>query len=67
MTIIHYLNQFFGQIGGEEHADHPYEIRETVVGPGMMLKSLLSEENTVVATIICGDNYYSDHTDETNE
>ena len=56
MKIIHYLNQFFGQIGGEEHADHPYEIRETVVGPGMMLKSLLSEENTVVATIICGDN-----------
>ncbi len=27
MKIIHYINQFFGQIGGEEKADYPFEIR----------------------------------------
>lgn len=64
MKIIHYINQFFGQIGGEEKADYPFEIRETVVGPGMMLKGLLEDTNEIVATILCGDNYFSDHTDE---
>lgn len=67
MKIIHYLNQFFGQIGGEEHADHPFEVSDAVIGPGMMLKSLLSEKNEIVATILCGDNYYSDHTEEAND
>ena len=27
MRAIYYLNQFFGQIGGEEAADHPTEIQ----------------------------------------
>jgi len=67
MKIVHYINQFFGQIGGEEMADHPYEVREAIVGPGMMLKSLLSEGNEIVATIICGDNYFSDNTEEVEE
>ena len=67
MRIVHYINQFFGQIGGEEMADHPYEVREAIVGPGMMLKSLLNEGNEIVATIICGDNYFSDNTEEVEE
>lgn len=67
MKIIHYINQFFGQIGGEEMADHPYEVRASVVGPGMMLKSLLEEENEIAATILCGDNYFSDNTEEVEE
>lgn len=67
MKIIHYINQFFGQIGGEEMADHPFEVREAVVGPGMMLKSLLDEGNEIVATILCGDNYFSDYTEEVED
>ncbi len=67
MKIVHYINQFFGQIGGEEKADYPFEVREKIVGPGMMLNSLLAEENSIVATIICGDNYFTDHTDEVSE
>ncbi len=55
---IHYINQFFGQIGGEEKADHPPEIREGVVGPGMLLKNLLTPEVDVTHTIICGDNFF---------
>ncbi len=55
--IVHYINQFFGGIGGEETADHKPEVREGVVGPGMGLSKALEGKATVVATVICGDNY----------
>ncbi len=35
--VIHYINQFFGGIGGEEKADVTPEVRDGVVGPGMAL------------------------------
>ena len=28
MKIIHYINQFYAQIGGEEKADTPLSVRE---------------------------------------
>ena len=35
LRVVHYINQFFAQIGGEEKADYPAEIRVgEVVGPG---------------------------------
>ena len=55
--IIHYINQFFGGIGGEEKADIGPEVREGVVGPGMALANGLKGDAEIVATIICGDNY----------
>lgn len=55
--VIHYINQFFGGIGGEEKADIPPEVREGVVGPGLGLKKGLEGTAEIVATIICGDNY----------
>ena len=34
ITVVHYINQFFAQIGGEEKADYPAELRVgEVVGP----------------------------------
>jgi glycine/betaine/sarcosine/D-proline reductase family selenoprotein B len=56
---VHYINQFFGQIGGEEKADYEPEIREGVVGPGLLLKNLLAPDIDVTHTIICGDNFFS--------
>jgi glycine reductase len=52
---IHYINQFFGQIGGEEEADYPPSIEEGTVGPANLLDQLLDAE--VTHTVICGDNY----------
>lgn len=62
--IVHYINQFFGGIGGEEKADTPPEVRDGVVGPGLGLKKGLEGTADIVATIICGDNYCVSHQEE---
>jgi glycine reductase complex component B subunit gamma len=59
LKIVHYLNQFFGQIGGEDKADVGFSVREEPVGPGMALRNALGDKAEIVATVICGDNYYS--------
>jgi glycine reductase len=62
--IVHYINQFYAGIGGEEKADIRPEIREGVVGPGMALKGALGSEATVVATVICGDSYFASNMEQ---
>ncbi len=62
--IVHYINQFYAGIGGEEMADHRPELREGFVGPGMQIEKLFEGEGTVVGTVICGDGYYGEHTDQ---
>lgn len=62
--VIHYINQFYAGIGGEEKADFQPEIREGVVGPGMALKAALGSEAEIVATVICGDSYFASNMDE---
>ena len=52
---ILYINQFFGQIGGEEKAGIEPEIHESQIGPAMQLEKELNAD--VTHTIICGDNY----------
>ncbi len=63
MRIVHYMNQFFGQIGAESEADYQLEVRKGAVGPGRLLNSFLGEDSEVVATIICGDNYFAENAD----
>ena len=62
--VIHYINQFYANIGGEEKADYKPEIREGVVGPGMAFKGAFKGEAEIVATIICGDSYFASNMDE---
>ena len=58
----------FGQIGGEEAADHPTEIQRGAVGAAGAFQKRFSEEELEVAfTIICGDNYFAEHTEEVLE
>jgi glycine reductase len=57
MRVVHYLNQFFGGLGGEEKAGTPLEVREGAVGPGLLLEQLLGGDAKVVMTLVCGDNY----------
>ena len=64
MRVVHYLNQFFGGIGGEEQAGLPPEIRPGAVGPGRLLEQVLGDGTQVVTTIICGDNYAAENVQE---
>ena len=57
MRVVHYVNQFFAGLGGEEQAGAPLEIRDGAVGPGKLLEQLLGGDAQVVATLVCGDNY----------
>jgi len=61
IRVVHYLNQFFGQIGGEDKAHMPPQIREGIVGPGMAFKQAFKGEAEIVATIICGDSYFNEN------
>lgn len=61
--IVHYINQFFAGIGGEEKADIVPEVREGAVGPGTALEKALGEEYEIAATVICGDNYFGENLD----
>jgi glycine reductase complex component B subunit gamma len=57
MRVVHYLNQFFGGVGGEESAGFTLETRDGAVGPGKLLEQLLGDDAQVVLTLVCGDNY----------
>ena len=56
LKVIHYTNQFFGQLGGEEQAGAELQIRSGAIGPGLAVKKALGDKGDVVATVICGDN-----------
>ena len=63
---IVYLNQFFGQIGGEDKADFAPEIREGLVGASMAFNAALKNAE-VTHTLICGDNFMGSNEEEAVE
>ena len=65
--VVHYINQFFAQIGGEEMAHVAPELREGFVGPGMALNTAWKGEAEIVKTIVCGDSYFAEHEKEAKE
>ncbi len=56
MRIVHYLNQFFGGIGGEDQAEYPLTVSEGPLGPGRLLAERLGGAACIAATVVCGDN-----------
>ena len=65
IKVVHYINQFFAQIGGEEKADYPAELRVgEVVGPGMAFMANFKDEAEIIATIVCGDSYFNENLDK---
>ncbi len=65
--VVHYINQFFANIGGEEMAHVAPEMREGIVGPGLAFNQAWKGEAEVVNTIICGDSYFAEHEKEAKE
>ena len=65
--VVHYINQFFANIGGEEMAHIAPELREGKVGPGLAFETAWKGEAVIVNTIICGDSYFAEHEKEAKE
>ena len=59
-----YLNQFFGQIGGEDQAGYPAEVKEGLVGAAGAFQQALGDNVEITHTIICGDNYMGSDTEK---
>jgi len=62
--VVHYINQFYAGIGGEEFADHKPEVRDGSVGPGMALTGAFGDKAEIVKTIVCGDSYFNENVTE---
>jgi len=61
LKVIHYINQFYAGIGGEEKADIKPELREGAVGPGAAFTAAFGDKAQITHTIICGDSYFNEN------
>lgn len=59
--VVHYINQFFAGIGGEEKADISPEKRTELPPVSQQLGKLLGENAEVVGVVICGDSYFNEN------
>jgi len=57
IRVVHYLNQFFTGVGGEDAAGMAPTSVAGPVGPGRRLADLLGSDYEIVATVSCGDDY----------
>ncbi|MGF6376087.1 betaine reductase [Clostridiales Family XIII bacterium PM5-7] len=60
--ILFYTNQFFGQIGGEEFAYQEPFVEDGIRGNANAFAPKI-EGGEIVATIVCGDNYFVENMD----
>jgi len=63
VRAVHYLNQFFAGLGGEEAAEAPPTRLAGAVGPGRGLAAQL-DGIEIVATLACGDDYFGEHEEQ---
>lgn len=61
LRVVHYLNQFFAGVGGEEKSDHPVSARPGPAGPGLLLNKILGEEAEVAGTVFAGDGLFAEN------
>ena len=61
VKTIHYVNQFFGQIGGEDKAGSPLQVREGPLPLGVQLSAGFGGTIEIARTIICGDNHAAEN------
>ncbi len=67
IRVVHYVNQFFAQIGGEEKGGVAPGFKEGPVGPGRALQQALGKHGEVVATVFCGDNTFAENPERVAE
>jgi len=62
--VVHYINQFYAGVGGEEQADYKPELRDGPVGPGTAFTTAFGDKAEIVKTIVCGDSYFNENVAE---
>ena len=65
--VLYYVNQFFGQIGGEEKAGIKPIFKKEIIGPALGFNTLLGDKGEVIGTMTCGDNYFNENKEEALE
>jgi len=65
--IVHYINQFFANIGGEEKANIPPEKHDGLLGPGLGISNALGGVAEIVGTVVCGDSYFNENLVDASE
>jgi glycine reductase complex component B subunit gamma len=64
LRVVHFVNQFFAGIGGEDQAHVGVSARDGAVGPGRALQEALGDSARITATIVGGDNFMNERQDE---
>jgi glycine reductase len=58
IKVLHYLNQFFAGIGGEDKAGQEVIFISGATGAGSVIRDSLKQFEIEYCTIVCGDNYF---------
>lgn len=61
IKVVHYINQFFAGVGGEEKAHIEPELRKELPPISQQLQGQLGEDFEIVGTIVCGDSYFNEN------
>jgi betaine reductase len=64
IRVLHYLNQFFAGIGGEDQAGQEVVFLSHAVGVGTVIETALKDRGIEYATIVCGDNYFHEQEEQ---
>jgi betaine reductase len=67
MKVVHYINQFFAGVGGEDAAGTGPAVHDGALGPGRRLAAILGDAHEIVATVVCGDDYAAGHAEFAGE
>ena len=67
VKIVHYINQFYGGIGGEDKADYTPEKIPGAKGPGIGMQVIFGNKAIITSTIICGDTYFNENIKKATE
>lgn len=64
LKCLHYLNQFFGGVGGEEKAFYALQLVNGPVGPGRLLQNYLRDSAAISWSVVCGDGYFHEQKED---
>ena len=64
LKVVHYINQFYAGIGGEEMANTPPEMRSGPVGPGLAFQAAFGDAAEIVQTVVCGDSFFNENAED---